>query len=114
MATAAPFPLTPKQRAALHYIAGCREAHGRSPTMREIAAAAGCAGKRSGHFRVAALLERGALVRQGRSFLPAMPVAIPRAPDGAPLHFVEIGLASKPGQAPSGAVGRKIARNGRA
>lgn len=85
--------LTAKQAEALRFIAGYIEAKRCPPTFDEIAAACGLRA-RSGVSRLAgALRERGAITWQpnkARGIQVQRPVTIPRAPDGAPLYFVQV------------------------
>ncbi len=85
---------TPRQMDTLRFIRGFQLSQGRSPTLEEIAAI----GLRSKHkscaFHLVCGLEERALVRTrrqcARSIELLTEVAIPRAPDGAPLYFVPI------------------------
>lgn len=91
----APFPLLPRQADALRYVAGYIEAHdGVAPTLGEIARALGIFGN-GGVFRLLTGLEQRGAIRRLRRRVRAIevlaPVAIPRAPDGAPLQFIRIG-----------------------
>ena len=85
--------LTAKQAEALRFIAGYIEAKGCAPTYEEIAAAIGVRAK-SGVFRLTeGLRQRGAVTwhpNRARSIEVLRPVTIPRAPNGAPLYFVEV------------------------
>lgn len=87
--------LTPRQQDALRFITGYQERNGISPTLREIADAIGLKSKTvfTADWLVRSLEERGAIARIGRQRAIAVlkPIAIPRAPDGEPLHFVRIG-----------------------
>lgn len=86
--------LTPEQREVLRFIGGFAETHLRAPTMTEIAAGMGYANPSTVHRLICCLEERGAISRSGNrgkrriDMFRALPV--PRAPDGAPLHFVPI------------------------
>lgn len=83
--------LTHRQADALRFITGYREAHGRAPSLKTIAAALSVVSPARAHYLVTALCERGAVVRGHRSqieVIEALP--IPRAPDGAPPYFVRI------------------------
>lgn len=73
--------LTSKQMALLRFISGFWCAHGRHPTYREMQAGLGLANVSQAHGLFSRLSERGELGL----------VPIPRAPDGAPLYFVEVG-----------------------
>ncbi|MBL4640645.1 MAG: helix-turn-helix domain-containing protein [Verrucomicrobiales bacterium] len=88
--------LTPRQRDTLRFIAGFIDANGVAPTRDEIAQGLGLARRSAAHRLVAALEERGAVrtaSRQARSIEVISPIALPRAPDGAPLRSVPIGGA---------------------
>lgn len=87
--------LTPRQQDALRFITGFIERNGVPPCLREIATGIGLSPKAKGsvHRIIECLEERGAIARIGmhRAITVITPVAIPRAPDGEPLHFVRIG-----------------------
>ncbi|MEZ5688721.1 MAG: helix-turn-helix domain-containing protein [Caenibius sp.] len=91
----APIPATARQMDALRYIVGYLNAHhGVAPTYREIGQAIGV-NKSTTHRLIECLIERGWLRRiphLERAIEPTMPVAIPLAPDGAPLFAVPITL----------------------
>ncbi|MCX9146585.1 LexA family protein [Erythrobacter sp. WG] len=85
--------LTPRQQDALRFIAGYREMNGIAPALREIATAIGTT-IFTADWLVRSLEERGAIARDDtrkRGITVLEPIAIPRAPDGAPLHFIRIG-----------------------
>jgi len=91
--------LTPRQMDALRFIAGFQQAKGYSPCLREIAVGIGCSPKSKARTweTLQGLQERAAirvLPNRSRAIKVLVPVAIPRAPDGAPLHFVRIGDAA--------------------
>jgi len=89
--------VTKRQQDALRFIAGYQQAKGYSPCRREISAALGLGSKASAQRLLVGLEDRGAvrLLRfRDRAIEVLAPVAIPRAPDGAPLHFVRIGDAA--------------------
>jgi SOS-response transcriptional repressor LexA len=93
--------LTARQMDGLRFIAGFQAAKGYSPSYVEIAKGIGLSGETSKHavYRlVTGLCERGAIRRlphRERAIEVLVPVAIPRAPDGAPLFFVPVeGLSS--------------------
>ncbi|MDZ4308409.1 MAG: hypothetical protein U0988_11185 [Allopontixanthobacter sp.] len=79
---------------ALRFVRGFQLARGKSPTLQEIATGMGGVSKSPTFRLVCAIQERG-LVRTGyqspRSIELLTDIAIPRAPDGAPLYFVPIG-----------------------
>jgi SOS-response transcriptional repressor LexA len=88
--------LTPRQQDALRFIIGFKEAKGCSPSYVEIADGIGPSGERS-KSQISRLMgclqERGAIRRRcgvERSIEVLATIPIPRAPDGAPLHFVRI------------------------
>lgn len=88
--------LTPRQQDALRFITGFKESLGIAPTLREIAEGLGLEGKTvfTADWLVRSLEDRGAIRTSasfGRSIEVVAPIAIPRAPDGEPLHFVRIG-----------------------
>lgn len=86
-------PLTARQLELLRYIAGYHRAHdGISPTLRECATALGIA-KSHIHELLGRLEERGLIRRlynKPRAIEVLVPVTIPTAPDGAPLHAVAL------------------------
>ena len=84
---------TRKQAAVLRYVRGYQEAHGFTPSIREIGAGIGnrslgavyalvkeCQTKR--------MIRR--LVKRSRAIELSVEVSIPRAPDGTPLYFVAV------------------------
>lgn len=83
----------PRQLDAMRFIAKFQEAFGRAPRFVDIARGLGRRNQSSAHALVRGLIERGQLRRAHRHalFVPLAPVALPRAPDGAPLFFVAIG-----------------------
>ena len=86
--------LTPRQMDALRFIAGFQQAKGFSPSFEEIGVGLGLASKNSVALLLDGLEERCAIRRlnyRRRAIEVLVPVAIPRAPDGAPLFFVRIG-----------------------
>lgn len=88
--------LTPRQTDALRFVAGFQQAKGYSPCLREIAVGMGCSPKSKGRTweTLQGLQERGAirvLPGRTRAIEVLVPVTLPRAPDGAPLHVVCIG-----------------------
>lgn len=85
--------LTPRQQDVLRFIIGFQEAKGYSPCLREIAEGVGMSPKSKALTRDAllSLQDRGfvrVLPQRERAIEVLHPIAIPRAPDGAPLHFV--------------------------
>ncbi len=86
--------LTPQQARALRYIAGYVQAsEGVSPTYSEVRDALGVRSNSSVHRALVALEERGCIHRlphRSRAVDLLVPVAIPRAPDGAPLYAVPL------------------------
>lgn len=91
----APFPLLPRQREALRFITGYLEAHdGIAPSQREIGEGIGIKSRASVMRLLDGLQLRGAirrLRRRVRAIEVLAPLPVPRAPDGAPLHFIAIG-----------------------
>ena len=89
-----PFPLTRRQAETLRYIVGYQLAHGGvSPSYGEIMRALRVSSKSTVLRLLKALAERGRirrLPRKERAIEVLHPIAIPRAPDGAPLHQVFI------------------------
>ena len=86
--------LTPRQQDALRFIVGYEEANGVPPAMKEIAEGIGCSSLNAAFQLVDMLEKRGAVARssaQWRGINVLRAIAIPRAPDGAPLHFVRVG-----------------------
>lgn len=82
---------TKRQLDALRFISGYQEARRVPPSYREISDALGVA--HSTAKRLCALLEEQGFVVTyfGCGFVDlAKSIAVPRAPDGAPLYFVEI------------------------
>lgn len=85
--------LTARQQDALRFILGYQEANGVPPVMKEIAEGISCRSLNAAFQLVEGLEKRGAVTRNGaqwRGINVLRPIAIPRAPDGAPLHFVPI------------------------
>jgi SOS-response transcriptional repressor LexA len=89
--------LTPRQQDALRFIIGFKEARGHSPSYLEIADGMGLNGdsaKSQIHRLLSGLRERGAIRRKwcaAREIEVVEAIAISRAPDGEPLHFVRVG-----------------------
>lgn len=92
--------LTRRQQDVLRFIIGFQEAQGRSPSYTEIGKGIGLTGSSplaQVNRLIACLQERGAIRRRcaaPRAIEVLLPIAIPRAPDGEPLHFVRIGEAA--------------------
>jgi SOS-response transcriptional repressor LexA len=83
--------LTVPQQRALRFIAGFIETHGRGPSCGEMMRGLGQASKHNIHDLRRRLAERGAVrLRGGRIEGVRRDIAIPRAPDGAPLYFMPI------------------------
>jgi len=86
--------LTERQQDALRFITGFELRHGRSPSVTEVADGqfGGAVGFTEGVIH--ALVIAGKLRHLPRSRLRKLqvlqPVAVPRAPDGEPLHFVPV------------------------
>jgi repressor LexA len=88
-----PISLTPKQAAALRFIAGYLQAKDYSPSFDEIRIGLGMRSKHSVAELLDGLEERCAIRRlhsRARSIQVLSLPALPRAPDGAPLHTVKI------------------------
>lgn len=86
--------LTPRQQDTLRFIVGYEEANGVPPLMKEIAEGIGCRSLNAAFQLVDGLEKRNAVARsnaQWRGINVLRPIAIPRAPDGAPLRFVRVG-----------------------
>lgn len=89
--------LTARQQDALRFILGYQEANGVPPVLKEIAEGISCRSLNAAFQLVEGLEKRGAVIRtaaQWRGINVLRPIAIPRAPDGAPLRFVWIGEAA--------------------
>lgn len=91
--------LTPRQADVLRFIIGFQEAKGYSPCLREIALGIGISPKSIARTRDAllSLQDRGfirVLRQRDRAIEVLHPIAIPRAPDGAPLQFIRTERAS--------------------
>lgn len=87
-----PFPATARQQEVLRFITGFVEANqGVSPSHEELRLALGLA-SHGNTVRLLDQLEQRGWVRRrrchARSIEVLSPLAIPRAPDGAPLYFV--------------------------
>ncbi|MFO6448641.1 LexA family protein [Erythrobacter sp. NE805] len=88
--------LTARQQDALRFITGFQAAKGYSPSITEIAVGIGQSAnsKARTHELLHSMQDRGALrllPRRARAIEVLAPIAIPRAPDGEPLHFVRVG-----------------------
>ncbi|MFA6219625.1 MAG: hypothetical protein WC692_07570 [Erythrobacter sp.] len=87
--------LSEREQDVLRYIIGFKESFGIGPTIREISAAS-IVRARPGFdasFTVRSLEKRGAIRRMPyltRRIEVMQPIAIPRAPEGEPLHLVRI------------------------
>ena len=85
---------TPNQLRFLRFVRGFQIAKGHSPSYREIGEAICCGSRGKAHALAMQLEERGlirTMPQRARSIELLVPVAIPHAPDGAPLHFVSLG-----------------------
>ena len=85
--------LTPRQSDALRFIQGHLESKGYGPRYEDIRVGLRLANRGRAHAIVMSLEDRGAirrLRRRTRAIEVLRPLPIPRAPDGAPLHFVRI------------------------
>jgi SOS-response transcriptional repressor LexA len=89
-------PLSHRHRDLLRFIIGYQQAHGYGPSLEEMAEAMSgdCCGSVR---RLLKDLERGGHtarpVKLPRCVKVLNRLPIPRAPDGAPLHFIRIGEA---------------------
>jgi SOS-response transcriptional repressor LexA len=75
----------------LRYLAGHVEAHGYAPSVRSIAAALGRASFGGVHGDLEDLTDQGLIKRlryRACAIKVLEPVAVPRAPDLAPCHFI--------------------------
>jgi len=89
--------LTPRQADALRFISGFQQRFGFSPTYDEICEGLGLRHRSAVCPLLRALKERGCIATrpyQTRAIDVIEPIAVPRAPDGEPLHFVRIGEAA--------------------
>lgn len=81
----------PRQAEVLRYLAGYLEQHGYAPSFDEICIAVGMTNRGAVSTMMAKLEERGLIDRIGhrsRAIEPKVRIAVPRAPDGAPLYFI--------------------------
>jgi repressor LexA len=88
-----PVTPTPRQAELLRYIAGYQEAHGYSPSFREMAVVIGVNSLNKFQAIIDGLVWRGWLRRlpnRARAIELLTPVTIPRAPDGAPLYHIRV------------------------
>ncbi|GAA0760619.1 hypothetical protein FHS52_001089 [Erythromicrobium ramosum] len=80
---------------ALRFITGFELKHGRGPSNDEVADAAFDGDEGLADYLIRALIIEGKVRRaphsRRRKLQVLKPVAIPRAPDGEPLHLVRIG-----------------------
>ena len=85
--------LTRHEMDVMRFLCGYRDARGISPTLREIAAAIGMS-KSATWVRLQRLEAAGAIrrLRRRRQAIDVVrPCPVPRAPDGAALHFIPVG-----------------------
>jgi SOS-response transcriptional repressor LexA len=85
--------LTKRHRDLLAYVTGYVAAKGYSPSLSEIASGIGSVSKASVHPMLKRLAERGVIKHAygtRRAIEIIYPIAIPRAPDGAPLMFIPV------------------------
>lgn len=91
-------PLSHRHRDLLRFIIGYQQSHGYGPSLEEMAAAMEADSTKAVR-RLLQDLERGGHtarpVKLPRCVKVLNRLAIPRAPDGAPLHFVRIGEARR-------------------
>jgi len=80
---------------ALRFITGFELKHGRGPSVAELADAQFNGSEHAAQMVIGSLVIEGKLRRALRSrerkLQVLVPVAIPRAPDGEPLHFIRAG-----------------------
>ena len=80
---------------ALRFIIGFELKHGRCPSNAEVADEAFDGDEGLADYLIRALIMDGRLRRLPHSYRRKLqvlkPVAVPRAPDGEPLHFIRIG-----------------------
>ncbi|MFO6448819.1 hypothetical protein ACLBKU_16920 [Erythrobacter sp. NE805] len=80
---------------ALRFITGFEMKHGRAPSTAELADGQFAGSEATAEYVVRSLVIDGKLRRAMRSrdrkLQVLAPIAIPRAPDGEPLHFVRVG-----------------------
>lgn len=89
--------MTSRQAHVLRFITGYQQAHGVSPTYREIARALGIGGKGSVASIIYRLQARGRICRlrnRVRAIEVLAPLPIPSI-DGQPLYFLPIGAAPR-------------------
>lgn len=81
----------PRAMDVARYLAGYLETHGYCPSFSEIGRGCGMRSKASVSRNLDVLIGEGVIDRienRARALCMARPVAIPRAPDGAPLRVV--------------------------
>jgi hypothetical protein len=80
---------------ALRFITGFELAYGRSPSTAEVGFGQFDGSEAMAEYVVRSLITEGKLRRaphsRRRKLQVLQPLAVPRAPDGEPLHFVRIG-----------------------
>lgn len=88
---------TKRQLDALRFVRGYQLAKGYSPTLREIASGLGIKSHSVVYYQLERMEERRLVARpadhpfwRDRAIDVLIDIPIPRAPDGAPLYFVEI------------------------
>ena len=83
---------------ALAYITGFELKHGRGPSVADLADGQFDGSEAVAEYVVRTLVAEGKVRRafhsRDRKLQVLVPVAIPRAPNGEPLHFVRIGEAA--------------------
>lgn len=79
---------------ALRFITGFEMKHGRAPSIDDLAHGQFSGSEATAEYVVRSLVVAGQLRRaphsRHRKLQALKPVAVPRAPDGEPLHFVRI------------------------
>jgi len=87
--------LTDQKADALRFITGFELKHGRCPSNAEVADEAFGGDEGLADYLIRALIMDGQLRRLPRSYRRKLqvlrPLAVPRAPDGEPLHFIRVG-----------------------
>lgn len=88
--------LSEREADLLRFVQGWQAARGYGPSLAEIAAGIGLSAvSKATVWRMLAKLEAAGMLRRltcrARAIEVVVPIAIPRAPDGAPLYLVRLG-----------------------
>ncbi|MCX9146584.1 hypothetical protein [Erythrobacter sp. WG] len=78
---------------ALRFITGFELKHGRAPSIADLADGQFAGSEAEAEYVVRSLVAEGRVRRgimRNRKLQALQPIAIPRAPDGEPLHFVRV------------------------